>query len=54
MMKNENSKYWTSDKNPNKPVTTQVKGARAQKQFMLDWLSDNQQTFMELKDGCQI
>lgn len=32
---------------PARPVSPR-KGARAQKQFMLDWLSENQQVFTEL------
>lgn len=48
-----NTKYRYSDNMPMKPVNTQAKGARAQKQFMLDWLNANQETFMELMEDAR-
>lgn len=48
-MSEERTKYHYSHNNPTNPVTPR-KGAKAQKQFMLDWLNENQQVFTELMD----
>ena len=48
-MKDTRSKYKYNDSNPTKPVAPK-QGARAQKQFMLDWLHNNQEAFVEVMD----
>ena len=47
-----NTKYRHNDKKPMNPVGPR-KGARAQKQFMLDWLSENQEVFTELMEDAR-
>jgi hypothetical protein len=48
-----NTKYRHNDRKPLKPIGPK-KGARAQKQFMLDWLSDNQEVFTELMQDARV
>jgi len=46
------TKYRYSDNCPTRPLTPK-KGAKAQKQFMLDWLNENQESFIEVMNDAK-
>lgn len=48
-----NTKYRHGANSPANPVS-QRKGARAQKQFMIDWLNENQEVFVQLMEDARV